>query len=380
MNNFFFFETNLEDNENLYSYYFFNPLDIFILDNYKNIPEFFKKVEKYSKKYYLAGFLSFELGYTIEEALNKKLKFQSGFPLALFFVYKKPVILKYPEKLNFEEFYGDYEIKRLNLNMNFKEYEENLKKIKQYIRNGDIFQVNYTLKYKFQFKGSVFSFYNELKKRQKVSYNCFLNYNDFYILSISPELFFQKNGEYIRMKPMKGTVARGRNLDEDLLREEFLKKDIKNRSENLMIVDLIRNDLGKICEIGSVKVKSLFDIEKYETLFQMTSTIEGRLKKNINFYEIIKSIFPSGSVTGAPKIRSMEIINELEKEPRNIYTGSLGFISPDGFAKFNVTIRTILISNNYGEMGIGGGIVYDSDIKDEFSEAKLKAKFLLMWK
>ncbi len=176
---------------------------------------------------------------------------------------------------------------------------------------------------------------------------------------------------------MKGTYRRGNNIHEDIENSRFLQNDEKNQSENVMIVDLLRNDIGKISEHGSVKVTKLYEIEKYNTLFQMTSTVESKILKNVTNYEFIKSTFPSGSVTGAPKIRSMKIINELEKEDRKVYTGSIGFFEPSGDAKFNVAIRTILINKNKGEMGIGGGIVYDSEPESEFQECKLKGNFLV---
>ncbi len=176
---------------------------------------------------------------------------------------------------------------------------------------------------------------------------------------------------------MKGTYKRGNDIYEDRENSLFLQNDEKNQSENIMIVDLLRNDIGKISEQGSVKVTKLYEIEKYNTLFQMTSTIESRLIKDVSKYELIKSIFPSGSVTGAPKIRSMEIINELENEERKVYTGSIGFFEPSGDAIFNVAIRTILLQDSRGEMGIGGGIVYDSSPESEFEECKLKADFLV---
>ncbi len=179
------------------------------------------------------------------------------------------------------------------------------------------------------------------------------------------------------VKPMKGTWHRGRNISEDKKNYDIFSNDEKNRSENIMIVDLLRNDLGKISRGGSVKVEKLYEVEKYNTLFQMTSTVKSVLDSNTSIYDLIKSIFPSGSITGAPKIRSMEIIKELEKEERRIYTGSIGFFMPGGDSVFNVAIRTILLNGNKGEMGIGGGIVYDSTPEDEFRECKLKADFLV---
>ena len=381
-NNFFWFETNKFDKENFLSFYFFNPVKIIKLVSPDKLIQFFHSLESLTKKYYVAGFFSYELGYLFEEVFKYKKRF--GFPYAIFCAYEKPIIFDHKcnkfiskEINNIYQQPLSYKIKNLRLNIAEEEYIEKIKKIKDYIYRGDIFQANYTIKYKFDFSGSALGLYLDLKYKQKVSYNVFAKLNDYYILSLSPELFFYKDKDYIKVKPMKGTIKRGCNIYEDKKNILYLQNDEKNQSENVMIVDLLRNDLGKISKYGSVKVSKLFEIEKYNTLFQMTSTIESKLSKGISLYELIKSIFPSGSVTGAPKIRSMEIIKELEKEERKVYTGAIGFFEPTGKAKFNVAIRTILIQKNKGEMGVGSGIVYDSSPEKEFEESKLKAYFLI---
>ncbi|RKY93261.1 MAG: aminodeoxychorismate synthase, component I, partial [Ignavibacteriae bacterium] len=193
----------------------------------------------------------------------------------------------------------------------------------------------------------------------------------------SPEKFFSVKGNEISSKPMKGTIKRGLNHTTDLETEKELANSQKNRAENVMIVDLIRNDLGRIAEYGSVSVPKLFSTEKYESLFQMVSAISAKLKKEVSLGTILKNIFPCGSVTGAPKIRTMEIINELEKEERGIYTGSIGMFNKDE-ANFNVAIRTLTVNkkNGNGELGIGAGIVWDSEPQKEYEETLLKSKFL----
>ena len=383
-NHFFFFETNKFDSDNLRSYYFFDPIKILSLDNTENLHSFFREIEEFSKEFYLAGFFSYELGYLLEEAFNLSEidKINSGYPLALICVYEKPVIFNHKlnkfESGNFKmpADTGKYEISNLKLNISEDEYFDKINSIRNYIREGDVYQVNYTIKYLFDFEGSPLSLYNDLKRKQNVSYNVFGKFDDNFIISLSPEIFFHKDGNNITVKPMKGTVGRGRTKHEDAGKASFLANDIKNQSENVMIVDLLRNDIGKISKSGTVNVKKLYEIEKYNTLFQMTSTIRSQLTEETGIYEIIHSIFPSGSITGAPKIRSMEIINELEKDARNVYCGSIGFFEPGGNAKFNVAIRTVLINKNKGEMGIGGGILYDSTPHSEFEECKLKGKFL----
>ncbi len=175
---------------------------------------------------------------------------------------------------------------------------------------------------------------------------------------------------------MKGTAPRGKDRKEDVEIKKRLATDKKNRAENVMIVDLLRNDIGKICKTGSVSVPNLFKVEEYATLFQMISKVKGSLKDSVTLYDVIEAIFPCGSITGAPKIRSMEIISELESEPRGIYTGAIGYMTPDGEACFNVAIRTLYIKNGAGEIGIGSGITIGSDPEEEFKETLLKAKFL----
>jgi para-aminobenzoate synthetase / 4-amino-4-deoxychorismate lyase len=380
-NNFFFFETNKFDRENYRSYYFINPVKILRLDNPELIIDFFNEFDELIKKYYVAGFFSYELGYILEEAFKNRT--MSSFPYAFFCAFDKPAIYDH----NIGKFISgdfkthtqlvDYAISNLELDITEEEYGKSIQTIRDYIRQGDIYQANYTVKYKFNFSGSPFALYNELKQKQHVAYNVFAKFDDYYIISLSPELFFRKQGDSIMVKPMKGTWHRGRTVIEDDENRMLFANDEKNKSENIMIVDLLRNDLGKVSKAGSVKTTKLYEVEKYNTLFQMTSTVESVLEKDISVYNLIKSIFPSGSITGAPKIRSMQIIKELEKEDRKIYTGSIGFFEPSGDSVFNVAIRTILLNGNKGEMGVGGAIVYDSTPEDELRECKLKADFLI---
>lgn len=386
--NFAIFETLKIDENNYLSYIFFDPVDEIKLDSPFEIKNFFKKLEENTEAgFYLAGFFSYELGYFLDYKGNHLKKIT--FPLAFFYVFKDPIIFNHKENRFVKEkdissFLEDYKciskkfkITDLKLNVEKDEYVDAIYKIKDYIFNGDTYQINYTIKTKFKILGSIVSFYNKIKKLQRVSYAAFLGTEDFHILSFSPELFFRKQKDMLYVKPMKGTAPRGKNLLQDEYYKRRLKNNIKERAENIMIVDLLRNDLGKISPYGAVEVKKLFEIEKYETLFQMTSTIKTKVLNNIDFYKIIKAIFPSGSVTGAPKIRSMQIIQELEKEERKVYTGAIGFFSPKKDAIFNVAIRTVLIDKNRNaEMGIGSGVVADSVPEREFEECKLKANFL----
>lgn len=377
--NFVFLETNRFDKDNRRSYLFSNPVKIIACYKPEDIRSAFLELEAcISKGRYAAGFISYEAGFSFEENL-KGLGKKSFFPLMWFGVYKKPAIFTHREKMDLLQRKNlHYAVENLHPSIAREEYIDNIEKIKDFIRRGDTYQVNYTFKYKFNFSGSAFDFYEDLKARQSVSYSALIKTRDYSLLSLSPELFFRKNKDRIEVRPMKGTIDRGRNLETDRLNAQILKNSLKNRSENVMIVDLLRSDLGRISRAGTVRTKKLFEVERYETLLQMTSVVRSVLKKDIALYDLFRAIFPSGSVTGAPKISTMKIINSLETEPRGVYTGGVGFFAPNGEAVFNVAIRTVLIDNKTrkAEMGIGSGIVYDSDPNKEFDECKLKADFI----
>jgi para-aminobenzoate synthetase/4-amino-4-deoxychorismate lyase len=354
---------------------------------------FTKAQEKLGNGFFLAGYVSYEFGYMLEPRLARSFvpRLPSGhscapLPLADLSVFNKPVIYdhqtgssKGSDSWPSGQGSGSgaaFSIDNLRLNLEREKYLEAIHRIKSYIEEGDTYQVNYTLKLLFDFSGSVSEFYCSLRRNQSVSYSGLIKNKETTILTFSPELFFRKKGNQINVRPMKGTMLRGRTISEDRKFAEFLHHDIKNRSENVMIVDLLRNDLGRLSRMGGVSVQSLFDVETYETLHQMTSSIRGQVNHSVSVEEMFKALFPCGSVTGAPKIRTMEIIRELEAEDRGVYTGAIGFISPDGEAVFNVPIRTLVLQGNKGEMGIGSGIVWDSDPMGEWEECKLKGRFL----
>ncbi len=253
-------------------------------------------------------------------------------------------------------------------------YERKIAKVKKHIGLGDTYQVNFTFRQKADFKDQPFDLF--LHMAQGAPYAAYIENEDFAISSASPELFFQIKDGIITARPMKGTWARGRTLEEDLFFKNQLVNSQKDRSENVMIVDMIRNDMSKIAEIGTVKTPKLFDIEKYPTVWQMTSTVEGKTKAS--FSKILNAMFPCASITGAPKVSTMEIIRELEDSPRKIYTGSIGYLNPNGDMQFNVAIRTALINKKKKalEYGVGGGIVWKSEAKKEFEECILKSKVI----
>ena len=370
-----FLETNRFDAQNRKSLLFLKPFKVITCFRPEELREKLDELDKIlDKGYYAAGFMSYEAGYAFEEALKNKNRYT--FPLLWFGVYKKPLI--YEGRLA-GEVKGSTSINDIKPNISKKEYIANIKRIKKHIVRGESYEVNFCFKQKFSFRGSAYKLYLQLREKQTVAYSAFIKFGDYFIVSFSPELFFRKTKSSIETRPMKGTLKRGKTLEEDAEQERFLGRSDKDRSENLMIVDLLRNDLGRISKAGSVKAKELFKVEKYETLFQMISVIRGSLKKDISLYQIFKNIFPCGSVTGAPKIRTMRIIRELEKEPRLVYTGSIGYLAPKKEkGAFNVAIRTVVIDKKKkkGEMGIGSGIVYESDASSEYAECLLKSSFL----
>ena len=361
------------------SYLFKKPIEIISVYKKEDLKYAFKFVQKLiDKKYHGYSLINYEAGFLFEERLEKLLLSEDKKLIQFCFFDKNEIRKIKSSKILFEKSSEkDYLISDFNLNKTKAQYLDDLKKIRHYLVEGDTYQVNYTVKGKFRFSGSLESFIEKLIFNQSAKYSTIINNVGEYIISLSPELFFEQKGKKIRSQPMKGTIRRGFNQFSDEQAITELKNSEKNQAENVMIVDLIRNDFGRICKYGSISAPTIFDIEKYESLYQMVSTVQGNLRKKNKMKGIIESIFPCGSVTGAPKIRTMEIINEIEKEERNIYTGSIGLITPKEI-KMNVAIRTIKLDKNSGEgvIGLGSGIVWDSDHNKEYEEVLLKSKFL----
>jgi para-aminobenzoate synthetase/4-amino-4-deoxychorismate lyase len=247
--------------------------------------------------------------------------------------------------------------------------------VRHHIGEGDVYQINYTAPVDFRLDGDPRVLYRRLRQRQHVPYGAYLNLGDRQILSCSPELFFRRDGTQVVTRPMKGTIRRGRTSAEDQALRDQLAADPKNRAENLMIVDLLRNDLSVCCEPGSVTVPSLYRTEPYDTVTQMTSTVEGTLRPGQDVASLLRALFPCGSVTGAPKRRAMRLIRTLEPEPRGVYCGAIGMIGPST-ATFNVAIRTAVLHGAEGRMGVGSGVVWDSEPAAEYEECQLKTQFL----
>jgi para-aminobenzoate synthetase/4-amino-4-deoxychorismate lyase len=355
------------------SYTFKNPVEIIKADQPDEIISALDKIDQYaSLEKYLCGYFSYEAGRCIRGLSPSFSISNSDLPLIWFAVFDKPVEQNHEAGLN------EYYLSDLRPAKSLEQYEDKFQQIKQHISNGLVYQINYTFPVYFSFYGDPVGLFYDLKESQKSSYNFMLSLNEKKILSLSPELFFYKNKNKIWTKPMKGTIARNHDPVLDRINKEKLRDSPKNQAENAMITDILRNDLGMICEHGSVEVEKYLEIEEYPTLYQMTSTVSGTLKPETSYKEIFTSLFPIASVTGAPKHEAMKKISELENIDRGVYTGAIGLIQPGGEAIFNVAIRTLEIDHEKGKIGIGSGIVFDSEPADEYNESLLKASFMTL--
>ncbi|OGO77860.1 MAG: aminodeoxychorismate synthase, component I [Clostridiales bacterium GWB2_37_7] len=255
-------------------------------------------------------------------------------------------------------------------------YMKAVQNIKDYIRSGDIYQANLTQRFKCYTEESAFNIYSRLRQLNPAPFACYINFGEGDILSSSPERFIKIQDRMIETRPIKGTMPRGNTVEEDKANKEALLSSEKDKSELLMIVDLERNDLGKVSKTGTVKVPELFYPEEYATVHHLVSTVTGEMREDLDTIDVIQAAFPGGSITGAPKIRSMEIIDELEPTQRNIYTGSIGYIGFNGRLDLNIAIRTIVMKEGTAYFQAGGGIVWDSDPELEYEETLHKAKAL----
>lgn len=361
--------------------HFTNPYQWITVENLNDVLPALREVERLveANDWYAAGFLSYEAASAFDPALHihsspsldklSTMPSAPAFPYLGFGLYPKPkpIILPRPNRPN--------EILDWQPTTACKEYHSAIAKIKEHIAEGRTYQVNYTMRLQTEFSGNSWEFFLHLVQDQN-RHAAYIDTGRYVICSASPELFFQLDGNTITCQPMKGTTSRGRTTAEDRQQSQWLKHSVKNRAENVMIVDMIRNDLGRIAEVGSVSVPQLFETERYSTLWQMTSRVTA--KTNATLAEIFTALFPCASITGAPKVSTMKIIAELENTPRQIYTGTIGFLAPQRRAKFNVAIRTALIDRERqkAEYGVGGGIVWDSTGTDEYAESLLKAQVL----
>lgn len=343
---------------------FEHPLEIIEAFNNDDFFAAFERIEELRKRYYLCGYVRYEAK---DVFLGGRV--QSEYPLLYFEVFDR-----FKPYTAGKTFTADLiPVPQ----MSFEEYTDAIGAIKEEIAAGNTYEVNYTCDFDVEYSGDELRLYDCLLQKQKTPYNAFFKNDYETVLSFSPELFFTLENGHIITKPMKGTMPRGLDYEKDRENIAFLQNDIKNRAENVMIVDLLRNDLGRIAKTGSVRVTKLFEIETHKTLHQMTSQIEADIEEGTTLSEIFKAIFPCGSITGAPKISTMRIIDRLEKGKRNVYCGAIGFLSPRKTV-FSVPIRILQRENGQEtfKYRAGGAIVWDSDAKDEWDETVTKTKFL----
>jgi len=358
---------------------FRHPIDEVVCWHEADVSSCLQRVDAFKRQgYFVAGFISYEASYVLTK--QPRSVDAASFPLLHFLVFRTlervtPAnINQQLTSLNADQS-TDFTVAALRLNITAREYQQLFHRIQQHILDGDVYQLNLTAKYMFDFCGSALGLYRRLRRAQQVAYAGVLNMGAYQILTLSPELFFSKKGSRVQTKPMKGTAKRGLNAFDDEIQKKSLSTCAKNRSENIMIVDLLRNDLAVFSKPGSITTPKLFEVETFQSLHQMVSTVESDVDEHIDFATIINALFPCGSITGAPKRRTVEIIAQLEHEPRRIYTGAIGYILPNNDMCFNVAIRTVLIQNGCGELGVGGGVVNDSTWAGEFAEMQLKAQF-----
>jgi len=326
--------------------------------------------------HWTAGFLSYELGLALEPRLLPLLPAQRDLPLLLLGVYDAPVGAEALLARAKAEAPGA-RIEAADPDWSREDHARAIEAVLDYIAAGDIYQANLTFRMKAATAGSPIGLYGALTARQPVAHGAFADLPGApAVLSRSPELFFSTDAHgRILTRPMKGTAPRASNPAHDAALKLELSQSVKNRAENLMIVDLLRNDISRICAVGSVRVPELFAVETYATVHQMVSSVTGRLRPDTRPSDILRALFPCGSITGAPKIRAMEIIAELEGSPRGLYCGALGWFGPDGASAFNVAIRTLVLDGHVARFGVGGGIVADSTADSEYEEALWKARF-----
>ncbi len=353
-------------------YLFTKPIKELKTRNLDQVEDLLREVEAYQEQgFYAVGYVSYEAAPAFEKKFAVHPAPLMGEYLLYFTIHEEVETLPFPE---------DYEA--VDLPANWKEeveapaYQEAIETIHHHIRQGDTYQVNYTVQLSQELKSDPLAIYNRLVVEQKAHYNAFIQHDDVSILSISPELFFEQDDRLLTTRPMKGTTSRGLTNQKDLQEAAWLEADPKNRAENMMIVDLLRNDMNRISEIGSEQVTRLCQVEQYSTVWQMTSTIESRLRSEIDLVQTFRALFPCGSITGAPKISTMEIIQKTEKAPRGVYCGTIGILLPKGKRIFNVAIRTLQMQGNQAIYGVGGGITWDSKWEGEYQETKQKSAVL----
>ncbi len=377
------------------SYFFSEPVQEVIIYPGDDLESAFTELTRLQKNgYFLAGYIAYDyIFYANLKLANLSLDEPTCNPLIHFTAFRKmvqfpssdlehiinkydPVILKCLD-------YRQQLFKLFELEDDYLEYCKKFAQVQEELKKGNSYQVNLTLNAQLEktVNGNYLQLYYNLTRSQKVAYAAYLPCTTQTVISVSPELFFKKMGDKLIVRPMKGTSPRGNDAYQDKVNSEWLANDSKNLAENLIIVDLMRNDLAKLAMPGSVIANKLFTVEKYASLFQMTSELCARVNPEINFTQILNSLFPCGSITGAPKLKTMEIIDQIETSKRGIYTGAIGFILPNNDMAFNVAIRTLVTTkkSNHLRIGVGGGITINSSPMEEWAEIKTKLKFVTQY-
>ena len=270
-----------------------------------------------------------------------------------------------------------YPAPKVTADFSKEDYMDAVQRMIHYIIEGDIYIANMTQQLQIASPMPPFEFFNQLRQNNPSPFGGYFNYGDFQVVSASPERFLKMTDGMVQTRPIKGTRKRGITPEEDAVLKQELEQSGKDKSELLMIVDLERNDLNRVCIPGSVKVDELFSVETYATVFHLIANVTGTLRPELTIMDLLEAAFPGGSITGAPKLRAMELIDELEHSRRNLYTGSMGYLSLDGNCDFNIVIRTALYKNGIYHLGVGGGITFESDLAFEYEETLQKAKALL---
>ncbi len=352
--------------------------------------DFFAFISSHSKDYFVAGYIGYEACQWIED-LPRPCSKDRPHPDIYLAAYSRFLVFDHIQKTWFcwhrdmplflpkshKKKWRRGSSKMIGFNQCKATYLQNVGYVLDHIRAGDVYQINYTHRVYFTYAGDFFDLYLRLKEIQPVSYAAFMNLGKGVVISGSPELFLRLRQNIILSKPMKGTRKRSQQVRIDGRLRRELKESEKDRAENIMIVDLMRNDLGRFCVYGSVEVPRLYVVEAYETVYQMVSYVSGRVRSNTPIAEIIRATFPPGSITGAPKKRAMEIIYQLEPHQRGVYCGAIGYFF-QGKMVLNVAIRTLELWDGQGVLGVGGGIVADSDPELEYEESIIKAKASMM--
>ncbi|WP_029073693.1 aminodeoxychorismate synthase component I [Kaistia adipata] len=356
-----------------------DPVEIVRCERAEDVAAALARIEAgLARGLHAAGFASYELGYALNERLVGLLPAGRALPLLWFGLFPAPERI---DAATLDAYFGALAppapLEAVRPALDATEHGRHVERVLDYLRDGDAYQINLTFPVDFQYRGDPLSLYAALRAGQPVAHGGVVDFGDATILSVSPELFLEISDGVVTTRPMKGTVMRGETAEADRAAMAELTADPKQRAENLMIVDLLRNDLSRISEVGSVRVPELFKVETYPTLHTLTSTVTSRLVPGTSLAQLLGAVFPCGSITGAPKLRAMEIIRELEALPRDVYTGAIGAIRPNGDLRFNVAIRTAtLFPDGTGRYGVGGGIVADSKPAAEYDECLLKARVL----